>query len=56
VLVLHHYLDLPLPAVAATLGIPVGTAKSRLHRALGQVRAALDADERAPGLARGRPA
>lgn len=47
VIVLHHYLDLPLPTVAATLGIPLGTAKSRLHRALGQMRAALDADARA---------
>ena len=25
VIVLHHYLDLPLPEVAATLGIPLGT-------------------------------
>jgi RNA polymerase sigma factor (sigma-70 family) len=56
VVVLHYYLDLSLPDTAAALGIPVGTAKSRLHRALGQLRAALDADERAPGLARGRPA
>ena len=47
VIVLHHYLDLPLADVAATLGIPVGTAKSRLHRALGLMRAALDADARA---------
>jgi RNA polymerase sigma factor (sigma-70 family) len=46
VIVLHHYLDLPLPDVAATLGIPVGTAKSRLHRGLGLMRAALDADAR----------
>jgi RNA polymerase sigma factor (sigma-70 family) len=44
--VLHHYLDLPLPEVAATLGIPLGTAKSRLHRALKSMRAALDADSR----------
>lgn len=48
VIVLHHYLDLPLPSVAATLGIPVGTAKSRLHRALALMRAALEADAR-PG-------
>ena len=47
VLVLHHYLDLPLPDVAATLSIPLGTAKSRLHRALGLLRAALEADARA---------
>lgn len=47
VVVLHHYLDLPLPEVAASLAIPLGTAKSRLHRALGLMRAALDADARA---------
>ncbi len=53
-IVLHHYLDLPLPAVAATLGNPVGTAKSRL--ALGLMRAALDADGRiGPDIAEGRP-
>lgn len=46
VIVLHHYLDLPLPEVAVALGIPLGTAKSRLHRALGSMRAALDADAR----------
>jgi RNA polymerase sigma-70 factor (ECF subfamily) len=58
VIVLHHYLDLPLPAVAATLGIPVGTVKSRLHRALAQMRAALEADARPhPDFAEGgRPA
>ena len=57
VIVLHHYLDLPLPTVAATLGIPLGTAKSRLHRALGLMRAALDADSRVgPATAEGRPA
>jgi DNA-directed RNA polymerase specialized sigma24 family protein len=26
VIVLHHYLDLPRPEVAVTLGIPIGTA------------------------------
>ena len=46
VLVLHHYLDLPLPEVATTLGIPLGTAKSRLYRGLREMRAALDADAR----------
>jgi RNA polymerase sigma-70 factor (ECF subfamily) len=57
VIVLHHYLDLPLPEVAATLRIPLGTAKSRLYRGLREMRAALDADAR-PGrdLREGHPA
>jgi len=57
VIVLHHYLDLSVPDVAVALGIPVGTAKSRLHRALGLLRAALDAESRAGSeLPEGRPA
>ena len=40
VIVLHHFLDLPLPEVAVALGIPLGTAKSRLYRALGDARGA----------------
>ena len=57
VIVLHHYLDLPLPEVAATLGIPLGTTKSRLYRGLKEMRAALDADAR-PGadIREGHPA
>jgi RNA polymerase sigma-70 factor (ECF subfamily) len=46
VVVLHHYLDMPLDGVAETLGIPVGTARSRLHHAMRGLRAALDADAR----------
>ena len=54
VIVLHHYLDLTLPDVAASLGIPLGTAKSRLHRALALMRAALEADARvSPELVEG---
>jgi DNA-directed RNA polymerase specialized sigma24 family protein len=45
-IVLHHYLDLPLPEVAFALGIPLGTAKSRLHRAVQMMRAGLEADAR----------
>ena len=57
VIVLHHYLDLPLPEVAATLRIPLGTAKSRLYRGLKEMRAALDADARpGPHVREGRPA
>ena len=46
VVVLHHYLDWPLERVAETLGIPAGTARSRLHHAMRGLRAALDADAR----------
>ncbi len=44
VLVLHFYLGLPLTDVAAALDIPVGTAKSRLHRGLGEMRATINGD------------
>jgi RNA polymerase sigma factor (sigma-70 family) len=44
VVVLHYYLDLPLPEVAAAVGIPIGTAKSRLHRGLVALRTALSSD------------
>ena len=40
VVVLHFYLGMPLPEVATALAIPLGTAKSRLHRALGLLRVA----------------
>ena len=48
VVVLHHYLGLELQEIASTLGIPVGTARSRLHYALRGLRAALEADSRKP--------
>ena len=44
--VVHFYLDLPLPEAAQLLGMPLGTAKSRLHRAIARMRAGLDADAR----------
>jgi RNA polymerase sigma-70 factor (ECF subfamily) len=44
VVVLHHYLDLPLSDVADALGIPEGTVRSRLHYAMRGLRAALNAD------------
>ena len=46
VIVLHYYVGLPVPEVADALGIPVGTAKSRLHRATRALRSALDAEAR----------
>ena len=46
VLVLHHHLGMTQAEVADTLGIPVGTVKSRLRYGLDAMRAAIDADER----------
>jgi len=40
--VMHLYVGLPLPEVAAMLGIPLGTAKSRLNRSLATLRVAVD--------------
>ena len=51
VVVLHHYLDLPLERVAEVLDIPTGTVHSRLHRAMQALRAALEADARLPEAA-----
>ena len=58
VVVLHYYLGMPLPDVASELGIPLGTAKSRLHRSLGVLRTTItEADVREPvALAGGQPA
>jgi RNA polymerase sigma factor (sigma-70 family) len=46
VLVLQHYAGLSLAEIADILGIPVGTAGSRIHHASRALRAALDADDR----------
>jgi RNA polymerase sigma-70 factor (ECF subfamily) len=46
VLVLHYFQGLPITEVAETLGIPVGTAGSRLHYAVDYLRSSLAADER----------
>ena len=46
VFVFHHYLGLTLIEVAAELGVPLGTVKSRLHYATNTLRAALEADSR----------
>jgi len=56
VLVMHYYLGLSLDEAADVLGVPPGTVRSRLHRAIGAMRAALEADARSPLLNEGRPA
>ena len=54
VVVLVYYLDLPLADAAQAMGIPIGTTKSRLNRATRALRAAIEADDREPSLARER--
>ena len=46
ILVLHHYLGYAPSEIAETLGIPPGTARSRLYNAHRAMRAALEADAR----------
>ena len=53
VFVLHHYVGLPLVEVAETLGIPAGTARSRLHYATRALRSAVEA-ARSGALEEGR--
>jgi RNA polymerase sigma-70 factor (ECF subfamily) len=45
-LIVHHFLELQDAEAASVLEIPVGTFKSRLHRASVAMRAAVEADER----------
>lgn len=56
VFVLHHHVGLPLVAVAETLGIPDGTARSRLHYATRALRAAFEQAQTTQDLREGRPA
>ena len=55
VFVLHHHLGLPLVEIAETLGVPPGTARSRLHYATRLLREAVEADF-APVASNGGPA
>src|SRR5215207_7145875 len=55
VFVLHHHIGLPLVEIAESLGVPAGTARSRLHYATRTLRAAIEADA-APAIPEGRMA
>jgi RNA polymerase sigma-70 factor, ECF subfamily len=55
VLVLHHHLGLTHVEIAETLGLPLGTVKSRLRYALEAMRAAIESDDRGTaGVGEGR--
>ena len=56
VLAFHHYLGLSITEVADRIGIPVGTAKSRLHHATRVLRASIEADSRSTAESRERMA
>lgn len=49
VLLLHVWADLGYDELARTLGIPVGTVRSRLHRARARLREALTQEEALDG-------
>jgi RNA polymerase sigma-70 factor (ECF subfamily) len=44
ILALHHLEERPVKAIAAILGIPVGTVKWRLHEARGALRRAMESE------------
>ena len=50
ILVLRHFAGFEPSEIAELLGIPAGTARSRLHHAHRAMRAALEADARVPEL------
>ena len=56
VFVLHHHVGLPLQAIADTVGVPLGTVKSRLHHATRLLRAAVAADAALAEIHEVRPA
>ena len=53
VVILHYYRGYSVPEIAEIVGIPLGTAKSRIHRATNELRAAMDADGRMAMVAEG---
>jgi RNA polymerase sigma-70 factor, ECF subfamily len=54
IVVLHYFVGLPLTDVAVSLGIPLGTVKSRLHRTLDEMRGAVRAEPASVRLSEGK--
>lgn len=54
VLVMQHYIQLSHSEIAETLGIPIGTVKSRVRYGVAAMRAALEADDRSSEKSSGR--
>jgi len=52
IIYLRYFLDLSEAETSSALGLPSGTVKSRLHRALGRLRAVVEREY--PGLREGR--
>jgi RNA polymerase sigma-70 factor (ECF subfamily) len=46
IVVLRYYSELSIPEIAQVIGVPDGTVKSRLHRALQRLRANLETTQR----------
>ncbi|MEI7745045.1 MAG: sigma-70 family RNA polymerase sigma factor, partial [Chloroflexota bacterium] len=46
VVALRFHADMTVPVIAATLGVPEGTVKSRLHHAMTRLRTALEEADR----------
>ena len=47
-IVMHYYLGMSVPEVADALGIPLGTAKSRISRSLAQMRVVAEGGREPP--------
>jgi RNA polymerase sigma-70 factor (ECF subfamily) len=56
VLVLQHQFGMSHVEIADTLGVPVGTVKSRIRYGTAAMRASLEADDRVAGQTEGRTA
>jgi RNA polymerase sigma-70 factor (ECF subfamily) len=54
VLVLQHYFDLSHTEIAETVGVPLGTVKSRVRYGVAAMRAALESDDRSVATTAGR--